>query len=83
MNHYKTVMLVQISECQTPLHKCKDQWCSRDRNLRDRDMVKISRRDRDFIKNSETRDLKFETWDIKICAFCRNFSKKCRHHFWP
>jgi len=43
------------------------QWCSRDRNLRDRDrdLVKISRRDRDFIKNSETetetRDLKFET----------------------
>jgi len=37
------------------------QWCSRDRNLRDRDLVKISRRDRDFIQNSETRDLKFET----------------------
>jgi len=33
------------------------QWCSRDRNLRDRDLVKDSRRDRDFIKNSETRDL--------------------------
>jgi len=35
------------------------QWCSGDRNLldRERDLVKISRRDRDFIKNSET-----ETW---------------------
>jgi len=71
----------------------RQQWCNRDRNLwdRDRDLVKISRRDRDFIKNSETetetRDLKFETetetLDFKICAFCRNFSKKCRHHFWP
>jgi len=53
------------------------QWCSQDRNLQDRDLVKISRRDRDFIKNSETknRDLKFktETRDIKICAF---FQKK-------
>ena len=60
---------------------CKlcNQWCSRDRNLLDRDLVKISRRDRDFIKNSETetRYLKFETEtrDFKICAFCRNFSK--------
>jgi len=57
------------------------QWCSRDRNLqnRDRDLVKISRRDWDFIKNSETqsRDLKCETETrgFKICAFCRNFSK--------
>jgi len=57
---------------------CIQQWCSRDRNLRDRDLVKISRRDRDFIKNSET-----ETRDFKICAFCRNFSKKFCHHFWP
>jgi len=23
MKHYKTVMFVQISECQAPLHKCK------------------------------------------------------------
>jgi len=23
MKHYKTVMYVQISECQAPLHKCK------------------------------------------------------------
>jgi len=23
MKHYKTVMFVKISECQTPLHKCK------------------------------------------------------------
>jgi len=59
------------------------QWSSRDRNLRDRDLVKISRRelDRDFFKNSETetktQDLKFETEtrDFKICAFCRNFLK--------
>jgi len=33
-------------------------------------------RDRGFIKNSET-----ETRDFKICGFCRNFSKKCRHRF--
>jgi len=49
---------------------CNLQWCRRDRNLRDRDLVKISRRDRDFIKNSET-----ETRDFKICAFCRFFWK--------
>jgi len=38
------------------------QWCSRDRNLRDRDrdLVQISRGDRDFIKNSET-----ETWSSR------------------
>jgi len=24
IRHYKTVMFVQISECQAPLHKCKD-----------------------------------------------------------
>ena len=51
-----------------------EQWCSRDRNLRDRDgdrdLVRISRRGRDFIKNSETK-----TRDFKICAFCRNFLK--------
>jgi len=23
MKHYKTVMFVQISQCQAPLHKCK------------------------------------------------------------
>jgi len=40
----------------------------------DRDLVKISRGDRDFIKNSETRD-------FKICAFCRDFLNKCRHPF--
>jgi len=58
----------------------KEQWCSRDCQLRDRDLVKISRRDRDrdFIKNSET-----ETRDFKICVFCGHFSKKFRHHFWP
>jgi len=32
---------------------------SRDHDLRDRDLVKISRRDRDFIKNSETATSKF------------------------
>ena len=60
------------------------QWCSRDCNLRDRDLVKISRRYRDFIKNSETPDLKFETEtrDFKICTFCPEFLKKCRHYFW-
>ena len=53
------------------------QWCGPDRNLRDRDLVEISRRDRDFIKNleTETRDFKFktvtETRNFKICAFCR------------
>jgi len=36
------------------------QWCSHDRNLQDRDLVKILRRDRDFIKNSET-----ETWSSR------------------
>jgi len=67
------------------------QWCSRDRNLRDRDrdLVKILRRDRDSTKSSETesenRHMKFETEtrDFKICGFCRNFSQKCCHHFWP
>ena len=66
---------------------CKYQWCSRDRYLqdRDRDLVKIPRRDRDFIKKLQDRDLKIETEtrDIKICAFRRNSFNKCRHHFWP
>ena len=55
------------------------QWCSRDRKLWDRDLVKISRRDRDFIKNVETRDLKFET--SKFVHFAE-LKKKCRRHFW-
>jgi len=48
------------------------------------DLVKISRRDRDLIKNSEALDLNFETEtrNFKICAFCRNFFKTCCHHFW-
>ena len=48
-----------------------NQWCSQDRNIRDRDVVKISKRDRDFIKNSETetRDLKFETETSKYVHF--------------
>jgi len=33
----------------------KWQWCSRDRNLRDRDLVKISRRDRDSSKTPRPR----------------------------
>jgi len=55
------------------------QWCSRDRNLRDRDrdLVKISCRDRDSRLEIRDRD-----WDFKICAFCRNFVKNCRHPFW-
>jgi len=44
--------------------ECQDQWCSRDRNLRDRDLAQISRRDRDFVKKAETetRDLTFLWW---------------------
>jgi len=39
-------------------------------------------RDRDFIRNPETGDLKIETETrgFKIYAICRNF-KKCRHRF--
>ena len=53
------------------------QWCIRDRNLWDRDLVKISRRDRDFIKNSETktRDLKFEAETSKFVHFAEIFQK--------
>jgi len=43
---------------------------SRDHNLRDQDLLKISIRDRDVIKNSET---EIETRDFKICAFCQKF----------
>jgi len=43
----------------------QDQWCSRDRNLRDRD----------FIKNSETRDLKFETETAKFVHLLKFFNK--------
>jgi len=41
----------------------KRQWCSRDRNLRDRDLAQISRRDRDrdFVIKAETETRKFET----------------------
>jgi len=39
---------------------CRAQWCSRDRNLRDRDLAQISRRDRDFVKKAETETWKFE-----------------------
>jgi len=52
------------------------QSCSRERNLRDRDLVKNSR-PRDFIKNSETeiRDLKLETEtrDSKFVHFVEFF----------
>jgi len=39
------------------------QWFSRDRNLRDRDLAQISRRDRDrdFVTKAETETWKFET----------------------
>jgi len=44
----------------------KYKWCSRDRNLRDRDLAQISRRDRDFVikaeTETETRDLTFLWW---------------------
>ena len=42
------------------------QWCSQDRNLRDRD--------RDFIKNPETRDLRIETETSKF-VHCAGFFK--------
>jgi len=40
-----------------------NQWCSRDRNLwdRDRDLAQISRRDQDFVMQAETETWKFET----------------------
>jgi len=38
------------------------QWCSRDRNLRDRDLAQISRRDRDFVIKAETET---ETWKFE------------------
>ena len=39
------------------------QWCSRDSNLRDRDLAQISRRDRDrdFVMKAKTETWKFET----------------------
>ena len=38
------------------VQRCETQWCSRDRNLRDRDLAQISRRDRDFvIKDRDSR----------------------------
>ena len=47
------------------------QWCSRDRNLRDRDLAQISRRDqdRDFVIKAETET---ETWkfEIETSRFC-------------
>jgi len=49
------------------------QWCSQDR-----DLVKLW--DRDFIKNSETRDLKFETETSKFVHLAE-FFLKC-HHSW-
>jgi len=44
------------------------QWCSQNRNLRDRDLVKTSRPRLHQISETETRD-------FQICAFCRKFSK--------
>jgi len=50
------------------------QWCSRDRNLRDRDLVKISRRDRAFTKNSETENgewiLEVQDRDSRLQNLC-------------
>ena len=46
------------------------QWCSRDRNLRDRDLAQISRRDwdRDFVikAETETRDHTFLWWLLNL-----------------
>ena len=42
--------------------RCLDQWCSRDRNLRDR--AQISRRDRDFVIKAET-EIKTKTWKFE------------------
>jgi len=69
------------------IRKTTQQWCSRDRNFRDWDLVKISRRDRDFIKKSEneTRDLKLRprpTLETSNFAHFAEFNQKCRHHFW-
>jgi len=41
---------------------CYHQWRSRDRNLRDRDLAQISRRDRDFVIKAETET---ETWKFE------------------
>ena len=45
---------------------CNFQWCSRDRNLRDRDrdLAQISRRDRDFVIKAETKT-ETETWKFE------------------
>jgi len=40
----KICLLLHLCSCLLTCYR----WCSRDRNLRDRDQVKISRRDRDF-----------------------------------
>ena len=52
-------------------------WCSQDRNLRDRDLAQISKRDRGFVIKAETeseswkfetetRDLTFLWWKLKL-----------------
>jgi len=53
--------------CSFCIGNTKEQWCSPDHNLRDRDS-RLEIRDRDFIKNNET-----ENRDFKICGFCWNF----------
>jgi len=47
--------------CNLKLCVTLGQWCSRDRNLRDRDLAQISRRDRDFVIKAQTETWKFET----------------------
>ena len=61
-----------------------DQRCSRDRNCETETWSKV--RDRDFIKKSGTRDVRFEidtaTWKFVDCGnIFLKFSKKCHHHF--
>jgi len=57
-----------------------DQRCSRDRNCETETWSKL--RDRDFIKEFETRDLRCEI-DTETRKFVdyANFSKTCHHHF--
>ena len=76
MKHYVKTYQYSSSVTMLPLFKQDfKQWCSRDRNLRDRDLVKTSRRR--LNEKSPGRDLRLEIRDrdFKICAFCRDFFK--------
>ena len=61
---------------------CVDQWCSRERNLRDRDLVKtsISR------LHQKLRDSRLEIGDRdprrQNLSIVPKFCFECRHHFW-